>query len=90
VAGGWIDPSTFGWIATDGGDYALKAGSPAYDAGDYDRYPDTWAKWSLYVGGVIDTEAKYNTYIAPYIVNDLIGLSRFNGPPDMGAYEYYD
>jgi hypothetical protein len=88
---GWIDPAGSGWEATGGGDYRLTTGSPAIDAGDNNSYPNTWAKWQSLIGtsGAIDTQAKYDACIAPYINEDLAGNTRILGTAiDIGAYEH--
>jgi hypothetical protein len=72
------------------GSYLLASGSPAIDEGLDDNYPDTWEKWQSLIGtdGVIDTQTRYDDYIAPYINTDLGGNNRFQPPIDMGAYEF--
>jgi hypothetical protein len=85
---GWIDPSLGTWVVTDGGDYSLKGGSPAINAGDSSIYPaagdiETWLG-----GSPLSAEAK--AAISAALQKDLAGASRFNGTNDtidMGAYE---
>jgi hypothetical protein len=71
------------------GDYRLKAGSLAINAGADDGYLDTWEKWYNFFGtsGVINSLSKYTTYIAPYIDKDLAGKTRTVYAIDMGAFE---
>ncbi|MDR1971864.1 MAG: hypothetical protein LBQ46_08070 [Treponema sp.] len=84
----WQDPADSSvTMPNSAGDYRLKPGSPAIDAGDNAGYPDTWAKWQSLTGTPAITEPVYNGYVLPALAKDLGGNSRFNGAIDMGGYE---
>jgi hypothetical protein len=69
---------------TTGGDYRLKTGSPAINAGSDALYPNAAAIGTqIGVTFSADLEAAINTALA----KDLAGVNRKNGPIDMGAYE---
>jgi hypothetical protein len=85
----WQNPGSVS-MPTITGDYRLKAGSQAINAGSVAGYLDTWEKWYNFFGisGAINNLSKYTTYIAPYIDKDLAGNARKQGAAiDMGAYE---
>jgi hypothetical protein len=112
---GWIDPyptvpvsppgaiasNPLSWTPTDSGDYRLKAGTGAEDAGSNALYPGTWAKWSDSAGDIpadmktlVFKTAYYDPYIGPALQMDAGGSTRriktggSNSPTiDMGAYE---
>jgi hypothetical protein len=90
VANGWIDPSAGSWQPTSSGDYRLKSGSPAIDAGNYNDYPGpSWSKWETLIVPSIITEDVYNAYIKDNLGGDLDGLLRLKGGEiDIGAYEF--
>jgi hypothetical protein len=84
---GWQDPASVTMPNSDG-DYRLKSGSPAYNAGSDALYPDTWAKWQSLTGTSAITEAAYNMYVLPALAKDLGGANRIQGDAiDLGAYE---
>jgi hypothetical protein len=82
---GWIDPVSV-TPPNLGGDYSLKGGSPAINAGSNGLYPGN-ANDTVFPSG-LSAEAK--AAISAALQTDLAGASRFNGTNDtidMGAYE---
>ncbi|MDR0623981.1 MAG: bacterial Ig-like domain-containing protein [Treponema sp.] len=81
----WIDPSTGGWTATDGGDYHLTTGSPAIDAGSDSLYPAN-ADDLVFAASSLSAEAK--AAINAALAKDCGGDTRIQGTAiDIGAYE---
>jgi hypothetical protein len=86
-------------LAQPGGDFTLQiALDRAVNLGSDALYPDTWAKWSADTAIAATLRSTtfetgfYIPYILPYITDYLDGTggnTRFNGPIDIGAYEYY-
>jgi hypothetical protein len=84
VAGGWQDPASV-TMPNSNGNYRLKTGSPAINAGSDGLYPST-ATDAVFSGITLSNEAK--AAINAALAKDLGGNGRKNGTIDMGAYEY--
>ena len=80
----WVDPAAPGWTHNSDGDYSLKTGSPAIDAGSNALYPAD-ADDPVFAGITLSNEAK--TAINAALEKDRGGNPRKNGTIDMGAYE---
>jgi hypothetical protein len=81
---GWKDPASTPMPNSDG-DYRLKAGSPAINAGDNDLYPANTGD-AIFAGITLTDAAK--AAINAALSKDLEGNPRMRGTAiDMGAYE---
>jgi hypothetical protein len=89
----WIDPAGGGWVPTSEGNYRLKDGSPAIDAGNDSLYPPSiWSGWETWITtlGITNpvTQTVFEEVVAPALAKDLAGNPRIQGTEiDMGAYE---